>query len=410
MDMSTATSNTAGHKRKEPSVQKKIRVLHVVVLTLMFTLLLLVSLAAFYALTPQSTGSIMVNNRPVEIDSTTTYTDLKELGYFDAPSGNMLAIDGSVFEVGGGEPPQVYSFERPVLDSDTIIKAGDLINDEPGADTVEPSELSEVVTPATVELAAGDNFQFYGTTLHMVVSPGQDGLAVVETGQLSGVSLTKEVIREVTPRVYGDYLPRFSEGQKVVALTYDDGPHPVYTQQMLAVLGKHGVRATFFMLGTSVEGNPSAAQQVRDAGHQIASHSYSHAPEHYLSNLDEAGVAYQLSTAQSAIYGATGVETKVVRPPGGYLNALSVVAGAPWADVYVGWDIDTKDFSQPGTDAIVDSVLTNVQPGSIVLMHDGGGNRQQTVEATDIIIRELLSRGYRFVTIDELVQMTLASS
>lgn len=351
-------------------------------------------------------AQITINDQSVEVPKGTTYAQLKEQGYLKAKAGNLLAVDGSVYKEGEGSPAKVYANGREIASFDDAVSSGESIVDAQGEDLREPSESTEKRTPYTASLEAGDAFQFYGKTLHMALEPGMDEVYKTEIGLLSGKTTTDKLVQEMKPAVYGDYLPQFSEDKKVVAFTYDDGPDAVYTQQILDVLKKYEVKATFFMLGTSVESYPEIARTVADAGHQVASHSYSHASNHFLNKLDEQGVAYQLSTAQSVIKEATGVETRIVRPPGGNLDARGALAGVPWAEAYVGWDIGTGDFNQPGVDHILNSVRDKMHPGGIVLMHDGGGSRSQTVEASDILIKELLDQGYKFVTIDELIEMT----
>lgn len=353
--------------------------------------------------------TVSINGESVELETGVTYGELYDEGYLVAKPGDLLAIDGSVLEVGGGGAPTVYSDGILITDYSKTLESKVVITELRGADIVEPFELVDHVIPMSYHVESGENFQFYGNTLHMPLAWGSDGLEQTRVGSLSGIVLPRSMGCEMVPTVYGSYHPWFGQDQKVVALTYDDGPHPVYTQEMLEVLAKYNVKATFFMLGTSVESYPEIAVNVRDAGHQIASHSYSHAAPNYLNALDSSGVAYQVSTAQAVIYNATGVETRVLRPPGGNLNAQAVIAGAPCVDAYVGWDIGTGDYTLPGAEAIYDKVMNKVHPGSIVLMHDGGGNRAQTVEATDLMIKALLAQGYSFVTIDELIELTKAS-
>jgi peptidoglycan/xylan/chitin deacetylase (PgdA/CDA1 family) len=145
------------------------------------------------------------------------------------------------------------------------------------------------------------------------------------------------------------------------------------------------------------------AKKVVDAGHQAASHSYSHAPEHYLSATTPDDVRTQLSKAREAIGAAVGYEPTLVRPPGGNVNVEAMKAAGDLADGYIGWSIDPHDYERPGADAIASTILSKAAPGAIVLLHDGGGDRAQTVEALKKVIPELQKQGYSFVTIDELI-------
>ena len=349
--------------------------------------------------------NVIINGNEVSLPRETTVSDLQNQGYLVAGPGDMLAIDGTIFEEDAGKPPTVFINGVLTHNLNTEIVADDVIAEERGIDVTEDSIPSEQTIPIQTVLEAGSDFNFYSSRLQMVLDPGREGLEAVNIGVLSGVVMHSHVIEEMSPRVYGGRSPSFGEGLKVVAFTYDDGPHPVYTQQILDVLAKYGIKATFFMLGTSVESNPDIALRVAQAGHQVASHSYSHASQHYLNNLSAEDAADQISTAYSVIFDATGVEARTLRPPGGNLNATGALAGTPWVNAYVGWSIDPYDYQAPGVQELVDRVANRVFSGSIVLLHDGGGNRTQTVEASDILIRKLLNEGYTFVTIDELIAL-----
>ncbi len=179
---------------------------------------------------------------------------------------------------------------------------------------------------------------------------------------------------------------------KRVALTFDDGPSS-YTPAVLDVLRKMKVKATFFMLGIQVNGDPAMARRVLAAGHEIGNHSNAHAllPSssdiRYTSNL---------------IRSRTGFRPCLFRPPYGAINS-SVISGAKSAGMKtVLWDVDTQDWRTPGTGSIAASIRS-AGAGSIVLMHDGGGYRGQTVAALSGAIRSLRHRGYRFSTVSRLL-------
>jgi peptidoglycan/xylan/chitin deacetylase (PgdA/CDA1 family) len=180
---------------------------------------------------------------------------------------------------------------------------------------------------------------------------------------------------------------------KVVALTFDDGPSS-YTSGFLRVLREKNVRATFFVLGQLVATYPDLARQIVREGHEIASHSWKH--DLYPSAAD-------LRQTSATIKSVTGFKPCSFRPPGGARNA-SVIAGAGQSGMKtIIWDVDPFDWRLPGTAAIRNIVLRGVRPGSIVLSHDGGGPRSQTLEALPGIIDGLRARGYKFVTVTEIL-------
>ncbi len=185
-----------------------------------------------------------------------------------------------------------------------------------------------------------------------------------------------------------------------VALTFDDGPNPPYTNQILAILQRYHVQATFFCVGAHVAAFPSVVQQEYAAGHVIGNHTYTHP---YMPLLSAASVAWQLSTTSDIIQSTIGVRPIFFRPPYGAYNSTVLVDANGYALDTTLWNDDPQDWSMPGVNVIVNRVLQQVGNGSIILMHDGGGNRWQTVAALPIIISWLQSHGFRFVTMQQLV-------
>ncbi|HEY7123388.1 MAG TPA: polysaccharide deacetylase family protein [Ktedonobacterales bacterium] len=185
-----------------------------------------------------------------------------------------------------------------------------------------------------------------------------------------------------------------------IALTFDDGPSSGYTTQVLSVLRKYGVHATFFMLGEWVQRYPTLAQAVLADGHAVENHSWSH-PN--LTSLSTSAIQQQLANTSNVIQQTIGVAPAFFRPPYGSYNSrvLSVAGSLHLTPVL--WDIDPRDWSRPGTSAIVNNVLSHLHNGAIILMHDGGGDRSQTVQALPTIIQQARARGYRFVTVPLLL-------
>ena len=187
-----------------------------------------------------------------------------------------------------------------------------------------------------------------------------------------------------------------------VALTFDDGPNPPYTPRLLALLKANDVKATFFLVGERVEAEPALARAVIEAGHAIGNHTYDHAR---LVLKTESGVENELMKAETAIERATGVMPRFFRPPYGSEDRFTLEASKALGYVAVEWSVSSKDWRRPGVDAIVDNVLRQVKNGSIILMHDGGGDRSETIDAVARIIPELRRRGFEFVTIPDLLDI-----
>ncbi len=182
----------------------------------------------------------------------------------------------------------------------------------------------------------------------------------------------------------------------VVALTFDDGPNPVFTPHILHVLEEYGVKATFFCIGEQVQANQALVQQTYKAGNEIGNHSWNHP---YLTELPPDEIRWQLHSTSVAIQHAIGVPPDLFRPPYGATDEEVRMIASELGLRETLWTIDTRDWEHPGVSAIVNTVLDDAKNESIVLMHDGGGNRSQTVEALPQIITGLEHRGFTFVVV-----------
>jgi peptidoglycan/xylan/chitin deacetylase (PgdA/CDA1 family) len=178
-----------------------------------------------------------------------------------------------------------------------------------------------------------------------------------------------------------------------VALTFDDGPSLMQTPAILATLERLHARATFFEEGDHVQGREALMRQILAAGDEIGNHSFDHP-------LDP-GYG-ELAATDRRIRAATGFEPCLFRPPYGLLDARVAAAALRNRLATVLWDVNSQDDRHPGAAAIRANVLSLAQPGSIVLMHDGG-HHPQTVRALPGVIRGLRARGFRFVTVTELL-------
>ena len=183
------------------------------------------------------------------------------------------------------------------------------------------------------------------------------------------------------------------DGPKVIALTVDDGPSPVYTPQVLQVLEKYGVRATFSMVGENVSYYPAVAKDVAEAGHTIINHTWNHAN---LTSLSAAAQLTEITRATDAIHAAAGVQPRMFRAPYGAWSPRVLKYCAAEGLIPLDWSVDPRDWSRPGVSEIVTTIMKTTQSGSIILEHDGGGDRSQTVAALKIVIPRLLDEGYRF--------------
>jgi peptidoglycan/xylan/chitin deacetylase (PgdA/CDA1 family) len=180
-----------------------------------------------------------------------------------------------------------------------------------------------------------------------------------------------------------------------IALTIDDGPSPIYTPQILALLARYDITATFCMIGRNAAANPSLVAQVADHGHQIANHTYTHPLN--LPKLTPTQISDEINrTAETLTQLSGGTRPRLFRAPGGNWSS-SVLAACAHAGLHpLDWSVDPRDWSLPGVPHIADIILTRTRTGVIILDHDGGGNRDQTVEALGIVLPRLLDAGYTF--------------
>ena len=185
-----------------------------------------------------------------------------------------------------------------------------------------------------------------------------------------------------------------------IALTFDDGPNPYYTPQILAILRQYAVKATFFDVGYLVKDYPSIARQEYIQGNIVANHSWSHP---LLTKFSAQEIHSQLTATTNIIQATIGVRPTFFRPPYGAINNTVFVQARNLHYTTVMWDGSAVDWSLPGVNAIVSKTLYYARNGAILLLHDGGGNRAQTVAALPVIITALKNRGFRFVTIQQLV-------
>jgi peptidoglycan/xylan/chitin deacetylase (PgdA/CDA1 family) len=199
------------------------------------------------------------------------------------------------------------------------------------------------------------------------------------------------------------YQGKLKSNEKVIALTFDDGPGPKNTAQVLEILKKNNIKATFFMVGQMVKYFPQIAKQVAADGHVIGNHTW----HHWYFQMDGATAASEIDRTADIIYKTTGEKTTLFRPPGGFLNnGLAQYAKNKKYAVMM-WSEESGDAERrsPQVPMLVKNVLKYSKPGAIVLLHDGGGNRSKSVKALPEMIAGLKAQGYRFVTIPQLLEM-----
>lgn len=203
--------------------------------------------------------------------------------------------------------------------------------------------------------------------------------------------------------VFGRVLTRLPSRDRVVSLTFDDGPNPQATPVILDALAKRGVRATFFILGRHAERWPVLVKAVRDGGHQVGNHGWHHQKLH---RHGPAWVRRDLTMGTEAIEQAGGGRPAVFRAPHGFRSPWVTSIARSLGQRTIGWSLGVWDSDRPGVDAIVRRTVEGAAPGAILLLHDGDGydpdgDRMQTAQAVGRIVDELHAQGYRFETLPE---------
>ncbi len=325
---------------------------------------------------------------------------LIDAGTVTPTAGNHLAVDGSVIQQGGGNAATVKLNNAETSDFSKLLMDGDTIEVTNGSDTTEEyTEETKETKPAKASVKVTG-----AGAIHKVSAPSKETVKVL-TGKESGKTKT-----EVVKKSSGLTVTKCnaSTSKKVIALTFDDGPWPTTTDQILDILAENDAKATFFTIGKQIASRTSSVKRMKEAGHQICTHTYDHASGSgrgvnitYMSASEQ---KKEVKKGYAAIKAVTGEDAStVVRLPGGNVNEDTYSNLSNLISAEINWNVDTEDWSRPGVDAIYNRIV-NASSGNIILMHDGGGDRSQTVAALKKALPVLKGKGYSFVTIDELLK------
>lgn len=339
--------------------------------------------------------NVQVNGRDVQVRVGTSAAEfIRDNDYFGAKAGRKLSIGGNVISEDGGTRYSVALDGNQKTPQDmegvNVVDGSSFVVSD-GTDVTEGSTEKTVPLAPAVQMESGGAVQF-------VSQWGRAGKKVVTVGDESGEEVDKEVVDPAQDMVVASRNVK-PAGGKYIALTFDDGPSG-YTPDILKILKDKGAKATFYNLGSQEANYGKYAKQLVEDGHELASHTNAH---QYLPNLDANALRAEISSAADALESAAGVRPQMIRAPYGAFTSTEWGRAGDIISCNVLWNIDTLDWKRPGADAIKAAVLSNAFNGAIVLMHDGGGNRGQDVEALPGIIDGLKAAGYELVTVSELL-------
>jgi peptidoglycan/xylan/chitin deacetylase (PgdA/CDA1 family) len=321
----------------------------------------LVAGPAATAAEPAPPTAVTFRNAPVVVTGRASVGRAIEAAGAHPRSGNLLDVRGGVMRASAFPPS--YTRNGGPAAAGTIVRDGDSVDYADGADVTEPSVVESYQQPG------GNPERKLGS-----------GTITVRRGLASGIVLPIGTAPDVKP---------------TVALTFDDGPDPRWTPAVLDILARTGVRGTFFVVGRNADRYRDLVRREIAAGMSVGDHTWDHAR---LVPAPAGFVDGQMRRTHDLL-AALGSRVSLFRPPYGRFDGGTVHTASSMGMRTVLWTVDSRDYTKPGVGRIVRTVLDRVRPGSIVLMHDGGGNRAQTLAALPRIIDALRARGYAFTAL-----------
>ncbi len=327
-----------------------------------------------------------VNGRALPMLQALTVTDCARRLSIPLQPGDLVDVSGARLHSGHGTAP-TFRVNNALVRPEAAVRPGDVVEISPAGDRVEPvAQTAKFITPV-VMTAKGPK------PLPWLTESGVGGIKYVYRGQISG-KLQGVVLAAVTTTHGG------APGKPPqLALTFDDGPHPTYTPQILKILADHKARATFFTLGCWVAKYPDLVKQAAANGNEIGCHTWSH-PD--CTKLSSAAIRRQVQRWEAVAEPLIGGRVRHFRPPYGAVNARVRGVVNSMGYTVVMWSGETHDWRRPGAEAIYDRVMAAAREGAVILMHDGGGPRNQTVAAVRRLVPALQAKDYRLVTLSEL--------
>ena len=352
--------------------------------------------------------SVTVNGQLRTVFKRSTYAQVWDGESISVQPGDLVSVSGEVLEAGKGNPysVKVNGLDIPFEQAGSIpVWGGEKIEFGDGENTFEPytTEVVDMEPKLEYRVAPGTGEKGYMVqqgVVQYVTQWGKKGRQEVRHGQTTGETAQGNVEQEAQNVIVVAQDIHPDDDQKLVALTFDDGPG-AYTESYLKILAEQGAKATFCVIGDQLADSGTWAANAAAAGHQVISHSWSHLQ---LTSLDAEAMKHEVADTAAEIGKYTGVETRFIRPPYGDIDEQVWLKTNGAMSVSLFWTHDSLDWEKPGVERIVQNCTNYMWPGSVILMHDGGGDRSQDLDALPQIISKWKEAGYRFVTIQELME------
>jgi peptidoglycan/xylan/chitin deacetylase (PgdA/CDA1 family) len=292
------------------------------------------------------------------------------------PRDGVLVAAASGRVIDAHANPATIRLDGEPVDAHVRLRPGAEVRVENGASAVEPVDVR---TQAALPTGLPD-------VESSVWQPGTPGLDEITTGRRSGEVVTRRTL--VPP---GHAVPNPG---RVVALTFDDGPSPDWTPQVLDVLRRFNIKATFCTVGYNQIRHPELVRQVVAEGHTLCNHTAHHP---MLDRVPPEQVTAEITDNAADLRAITGQDVQFFRAPGGRLTPHVIDVAHRTGERVLGWNVDPRDFERPPPDVLRDRILTAVKPGAVVILHDGGGVRANTVAILPELLLRLMAAGYSMV-------------
>jgi peptidoglycan/xylan/chitin deacetylase (PgdA/CDA1 family) len=342
----------------------------------LLAVVLAVAAVIVFTIPADSSQTVAVNGRQVRTPRRATVAAALKAAKVRAPAGTVYSAVSHRVLGNDGLPPRILLDDAPA-NLDAPLHPGDRIEASPGADSIEA-----VVTRHGPGSGAG--LPDVEHQLWRLATPSDE---LVVLGERSG-----EVVQHQGPST--PPTPARPETDKVVALSFDDGPDPHWTPQVLKILHDEGVPAMFCLVGTAVRRHPEVVAAELAQGATLCDHTVHH--DVHLDQAPHDRVVTEVNEGADIVREASGVAPAFYRPPAGKLSP-DVVAVAHQRGLRVlTWSVDPADYTRPPANVLLARIMSKVGPGAIILLHDGGGDRSQTVALLPPLIQALRADGYRF--------------